>query len=143
MNTLKRVLQTKNLIMFSYILFSSLFIAPVCYAQSNTPAQQLTNEILKRAYTKAYGERIMAYYSVEAKGYFDGRKLINFAQPIKTISVTVPPWLGIKIDLRKSIINALDSVSVAGTRIDEYKVEISPGSDVYKITVYPMGTGSV
>lgn len=104
-------------------------------------------ELLRAIYRAGLGERIVAWYRTEARGYFDHRsqELVEFPAPITTLSIAVPEFVTATQPVEEQLTTLASKTILNGWRLTKFKVEVrshgaggGPSGYYDKITIYPI-----
>lgn len=105
-------------------------------------------DLLQTVYKSGLGDHIVAWYTTDARGYYDmkAKKNIDFPQPISTLTVSVPEYLTATEPVEDRLRTAASNTIVNGWKLSKFVVEITPGGggggammpSFDTITIYPL-----
>jgi hypothetical protein len=103
-------------------------------------------DLLQTIYKSGLGDHIVAWYTTDARGYYDFRekKNIEFPAPISTLTVAVPEYLSATEPVEERLRTAASNTIVNGWKLSKFGVEITPGGgggtmemSYDTVTIYP------
>lgn len=103
-------------------------------------------DLLQTIYKSGLGDRIVAWYNTDARGYYDmkAKKNIEFPAPISTLTVAVPEYLSATEPVEERLRTAASNTIVNGWKLSKFAVEITPGGgggtmemSYDTVTIYP------
>jgi hypothetical protein len=103
-------------------------------------------DLLQTIYKSGLGDHIVAWYTTDARGYYDmkAKKNIEFPAPISTLTVAVPEYLSATEPVEERLRTAASNTIVNGWKLSKFAVEITPGGgggtmemSYDTVTIYP------
>jgi len=116
------------------------------WALSSEEHKEVMN-LIKKIYKDGIGDRIVAWYGTESRGYFDlqTNEFVKFDAPISTLSVAIPDYVSYTDNIQSKLEQLANATSHDGWRLLKYRVQIDPhgagggpSGSYDKVTIFPI-----
>lgn len=150
----------KSKIAFLLVHFVLLFAVTSCSRDEGTHGEQTIKgwdltpsdheqvmQLLRKIYKAGIGDRIVAWYETEARGYFDmqEKELVEFQHPIRTLSVAIPDYVSHTEKVQSKLEQLASTTSHNGWKLKQFVIKIDlhgagggPSGSFDKVTIYPL-----